>query len=104
MMQPVLPYQIYSRALEECYTEEEWAQEQCPTEREVFHNSLPSILLYREYPQYIIVCSSLHIYCVDKWSTYYCVDTVGSSCRGGVDTPLPLSDTFLQIFRRIFGE
>ena len=72
MMQPVLPYQIYSRALEECYTEEEWAQEQCPTEREVFHNSLPSILLYREYPQYIIVCSSLHIYCADIWSLHIC--------------------------------
>ena len=72
MMQPVLPYQIYSRALEECYTEEEWAQEQCPTEREVFHNSLPSILLYREYPQYIIVCSRLHIYCADIWSLHIC--------------------------------
>ena len=72
MMQHVLPYQIYSRALEECYTEEEWAQEQCPTEREVFHNSLPSILLYREYPQYIIVCSSLHIYCADIWSLHIC--------------------------------
>ena len=53
---------------------------------------------------YYSVLELAYILCGYMGLAYYCVDIAGSSCRGGVDTPLPLSDTFLQIFRRIFGE
>ena len=38
--------QVFSRAIDKCFTREEEAIDNCPTEKEVFHQEIPDFVLF----------------------------------------------------------